>query len=104
MRPFCPHPSRGDSVSFLAVIAEPPGAPRGRGVGAPRSEPGDGARGGGRDPPFPIPVGPCRLLAPCRAEPEALAEQCPQPRYHTVCEIFGTRVIWKNAVILGFTA
>ncbi|XP_015148158.2 putative solute carrier family 22 member 31 isoform X1 [Gallus gallus] len=38
------------------------------------------------------------------AEPEALAEQCPQPRYHTVCEIFGTRVIWKNAVILGFTA
>jgi len=48
MRPFCPHPSRGDSVSFLAVIAEPPGAPRGRGVGAPRSEPGGGARGGGR--------------------------------------------------------
>uniref|UniRef100_A0A8C2TVN8 Solute carrier family 22 member 31 n=1 Tax=Coturnix japonica TaxID=93934 RepID=A0A8C2TVN8_COTJA len=38
------------------------------------------------------------------AELEALAEQCPHPRYHNVCEIFGTRVIWKNAVILGFTA
>ncbi|OXB78394.1 UNVERIFIED_CONTAM: hypothetical protein H355_009165, partial [Colinus virginianus] len=38
------------------------------------------------------------------AELEALEEQCPQPHYHTVCEIFSTRVIWKNAVILGFTA
>uniref|UniRef100_A0A493TN96 Solute carrier family 22 member 31 n=1 Tax=Anas platyrhynchos platyrhynchos TaxID=8840 RepID=A0A493TN96_ANAPP len=38
------------------------------------------------------------------AELETLAEGSPQPRYHAVCEIFSTRVIWKNSVILGFTA
>ncbi|XP_040471762.1 putative solute carrier family 22 member 31 [Falco naumanni] len=38
------------------------------------------------------------------AELESLSEGSPQPRYHAVCEIFGTRVIWKNSVILGFTA
>ncbi|XP_064375895.1 putative solute carrier family 22 member 31 isoform X2 [Dromaius novaehollandiae] len=38
------------------------------------------------------------------AELEALSEGSPQPRYHAVCEIFGTRVIWKNGGILGFTA
>ncbi|NXX80491.1 S22AH protein, partial [Urocolius indicus] len=38
------------------------------------------------------------------AELEALAEASPQPQYHTVCEIFSTRVIWRNGVILGFTA
>ncbi|XP_062442852.1 putative solute carrier family 22 member 31 [Rhea pennata] len=38
------------------------------------------------------------------AELESLAEGSPEPRYHAVCEIFGTRVIWKNGVILGFTA
>ncbi|NXK98304.1 S22AH protein, partial [Formicarius rufipectus] len=37
-------------------------------------------------------------------ELEALSEGSPQPRYHTVCEIFSTRVIWKNGVILGFAA
>ncbi|NWH70360.1 S22AH protein, partial [Piaya cayana] len=42
-----------------------------------------------------------RLLA---AELETLSEGSPQPRYHTVCEIFSTRVIWKNGVILGFAA
>ncbi|XP_029814221.1 LOW QUALITY PROTEIN: putative solute carrier family 22 member 31 [Manacus vitellinus] len=29
-------------------------------------------------------------------ELEALSEGSPQPRYHAVCEIFSTRVIWKN--------
>uniref|UniRef100_A0A8B9FAF9 Solute carrier family 22 member 31 n=1 Tax=Amazona collaria TaxID=241587 RepID=A0A8B9FAF9_9PSIT len=38
------------------------------------------------------------------AEPQALTEGSPQPRYHAVCEIFGTRVIWRNSAILGFTA
>ncbi|XP_067158454.1 putative solute carrier family 22 member 31 isoform X1 [Apteryx mantelli] len=38
------------------------------------------------------------------AELESLSEGSPQPRYHAVCEIFSTRVIWKNSVILGFTA
>ncbi|XP_064884816.1 putative solute carrier family 22 member 31 isoform X2 [Columba livia] len=38
------------------------------------------------------------------AQLESLSEGSPQPRYHAVCEIFGTRVIWKNSVILGFTA
>ncbi|NXD97651.1 S22AH protein, partial [Chaetorhynchus papuensis] len=38
------------------------------------------------------------------AELEALSEGPPQPRYHSVCEICGTRVIWKNGAILGFAA
>ncbi|XP_072728390.1 putative solute carrier family 22 member 31 isoform X2 [Ciconia boyciana] len=38
------------------------------------------------------------------AELESLSEGSPQPRYHAVCEIFSTRVIWKNGVILGFAA
>ncbi|NWI46368.1 S22AH protein, partial [Picathartes gymnocephalus] len=38
------------------------------------------------------------------AELEALSEEPPQPRYHSVCEICSTRVIWKNGVILGFAA
>ncbi|KAM6253164.1 putative solute carrier family 22 member 31 [Porphyrio hochstetteri] len=37
-------------------------------------------------------------------ELESLSEGSPQPQYHTVCEIFSTRVIWKNGVILGFAA
>ncbi|NXG10488.1 S22AH protein, partial [Sakesphorus luctuosus] len=37
-------------------------------------------------------------------ELEALSEGSPQPQYHAVCEIFSTRVIWKNSVILGFAA
>lgn len=41
---------------------------------------------------------------PVAAELESLSEGSPQPRYHAVCEIFGTRVIWKNSVILGFAA
>ncbi|XP_031978090.1 putative solute carrier family 22 member 31 isoform X2 [Corvus moneduloides] len=36
------------------------------------------------------------------AELEAVSEG--QPRYHSVCEICGTRVIWKNGAILGFAA
>ncbi|NXV66252.1 S22AH protein, partial [Molothrus ater] len=38
------------------------------------------------------------------AELEALSEGPPRPRFHSVCEICGTRVIWKNGVILGFAA
>ncbi|NXY04341.1 S22AH protein, partial [Pteruthius melanotis] len=38
------------------------------------------------------------------AELGALSEGPPQPRYHSVCEICSTRVIWKNGVILGFAA
>ncbi|NXP78791.1 S22AH protein, partial [Ramphastos sulfuratus] len=38
------------------------------------------------------------------AELETLSEGSPQPQYHAVCEIFSTRVIWKNGVILGFAA
>ncbi|NXD87263.1 S22AH protein, partial [Halcyon senegalensis] len=38
------------------------------------------------------------------AELEAQSEGSPQPQFHAVCEIFGTRVIWKNGVILGFAA
>ncbi|XP_048371276.1 putative solute carrier family 22 member 31 [Sphaerodactylus townsendi] len=37
-------------------------------------------------------------------EPEGLSEELPQPQFHSSCEIFCTRVIWKNCVILGFTA
>ncbi|NXQ12146.1 S22AH protein, partial [Peucedramus taeniatus] len=38
------------------------------------------------------------------AELEALSEGPPRPRYHSVCEICSSRVIWKNGVILGFAA
>ncbi|NXD29979.1 S22AH protein, partial [Spelaeornis formosus] len=38
------------------------------------------------------------------AELEALSEGPQRPRYHSVCEICSTRVIWKNGVILGFAA
>uniref|UniRef100_A0A8C5SZZ4 Solute carrier family 22 member 31 n=1 Tax=Malurus cyaneus samueli TaxID=2593467 RepID=A0A8C5SZZ4_9PASS len=38
------------------------------------------------------------------AELETLSEGPPQPRFHSVCDICGTRVIWKNGVILGFAA
>ncbi|XP_014729908.1 PREDICTED: putative solute carrier family 22 member 31 [Sturnus vulgaris] len=37
-------------------------------------------------------------------ELEALSDEPPRPRYHSVCEICSTRVIWKNGVILGFAA
>ncbi|XP_067392806.1 putative solute carrier family 22 member 31 [Emydura macquarii macquarii] len=38
------------------------------------------------------------------AELECLSEGAPLPRYHTLCEVFSTRVIWKNSLILSFTA
>ncbi|NWI05916.1 S22AH protein, partial [Tichodroma muraria] len=38
------------------------------------------------------------------AELEAVSEGPPRPRYHSVCEICSSRVIWKNGVILGFAA
>ncbi|KAL8195094.1 UNVERIFIED_CONTAM: hypothetical protein K2H54_046577, partial [Gekko kuhli] len=37
-------------------------------------------------------------------EPTSLSEELPQPRFHHLWEIFCTRVIWKNSLILGFTA
>uniref|UniRef100_A0A7M4FVL1 Solute carrier family 22 member 31 n=1 Tax=Crocodylus porosus TaxID=8502 RepID=A0A7M4FVL1_CROPO len=37
-------------------------------------------------------------------ELDSLSEGPPLPRYHSVCEIVDTRVIWKNSLILGFTA
>uniref|UniRef100_A0A674J6C1 Major facilitator superfamily (MFS) profile domain-containing protein n=1 Tax=Terrapene triunguis TaxID=2587831 RepID=A0A674J6C1_9SAUR len=33
-----------------------------------------------------------------------LSDGVPLPRYHTLCDVFCTRVIWKNSLILGFTA
>uniref|UniRef100_A0A8D0GMR2 Solute carrier family 22 member 31 n=1 Tax=Sphenodon punctatus TaxID=8508 RepID=A0A8D0GMR2_SPHPU len=38
------------------------------------------------------------------AELDSLSTGVPQPRYHLICEVFSTRVIWKNSLILGFTA
>uniref|UniRef100_A0A8C0GCN3 Solute carrier family 22 member 31 n=2 Tax=Chelonoidis abingdonii TaxID=106734 RepID=A0A8C0GCN3_CHEAB len=35
---------------------------------------------------------------------ELESEGAPLPHYHTLCEVFSTRVIWKNSLILGFTA
>ncbi|TFK03829.1 putative phospholipid-transporting ATPase IIB [Platysternon megacephalum] len=35
---------------------------------------------------------------------ELESDEAPLPRYHTLCEVFSTRVIWKNSLILGFTA
>lgn len=52
-----------------------------------------GRDGAGSNPAPPVP-----------AELETLSEGSPQPRFHAVCELFGTRVIWKNGVILGFAA
>ncbi|XP_064016205.1 putative solute carrier family 22 member 31 isoform X1 [Pogoniulus pusillus] len=46
----------------------------------------------------------CHQESLLMAELETLSEGSPQPRYHAVCEIFSTRVIWKNGVILGFAA
>ncbi|CAH2324363.1 solute carrier family 22 member 31 [Pelobates cultripes] len=37
------------------------------------------------------------------AEIDASCEGYPRPRYYSICSIFGTRLIWKNALILGFT-
>ncbi|KAM9509313.1 putative solute carrier family 22 member 31 [Guaruba guarouba] len=47
--------------------------------------------------------GSCHQQSLC-AELQALTDGSAQPRYHSVCEILGTRVIWKNSVILGFAA
>ncbi|XP_030060464.1 putative solute carrier family 22 member 31 [Microcaecilia unicolor] len=37
-------------------------------------------------------------------EMDSIAEGPVQARYHSVCDLFRTRVIWKNSLILGFTA
>ncbi|XP_061449781.1 putative solute carrier family 22 member 31 isoform X2 [Rhineura floridana] len=37
-------------------------------------------------------------------ELDTLSEGAPVPQYHSICKIFHTRVIWKNSLILGFTA
>ncbi|NXD38983.1 S22AH protein, partial [Copsychus sechellarum] len=65
----------------------------------PRSAPSQ-SRGCGGAVPEPAPS----WAPPLPAELEALSEEPPRPRYHSVCEICGTRVIWKNGVILGFAA
>ncbi|XP_077787711.1 putative solute carrier family 22 member 31 [Podarcis muralis] len=38
------------------------------------------------------------------AELDNLSGGAPLPQYHSICKIFRTRVIWKNSLILGFTA
>ncbi|XP_042294653.1 putative solute carrier family 22 member 31 [Sceloporus undulatus] len=38
------------------------------------------------------------------AELDNLSEGVPRPKYYSVCQIFCTRVVWKNSLILGFTA
>ncbi|XP_053550084.1 putative solute carrier family 22 member 31 [Bombina bombina] len=37
------------------------------------------------------------------AEVDAVREGFSRPRYYSICNIFGTRLIWRNALILGFT-
>ncbi|KAE8608437.1 hypothetical protein XENTR_v10011501 [Xenopus tropicalis] len=37
-------------------------------------------------------------------EIDSLCEGFPRPQYYSICSIFGTRLIWRNALILGFTA
>ncbi|KAM4614168.1 putative solute carrier family 22 member 31 [Discoglossus pictus] len=37
-------------------------------------------------------------------EIDSVWEGFPRPRYYNICNIFGTRLIWRNALILGFTA
>ncbi|XP_040266776.1 putative solute carrier family 22 member 31 [Bufo bufo] len=36
-------------------------------------------------------------------ELDSLWEGFPRPQYYSVCSLFGTRLIWRNALILGFT-
>ncbi|XP_053255991.1 putative solute carrier family 22 member 31 [Podarcis raffonei] len=38
------------------------------------------------------------------AELDNLSGGAPLPQYYSICKIFRTRVIWKNSLILGFTA
>ncbi|XP_068812404.1 putative solute carrier family 22 member 31 [Struthio camelus] len=83
--------SADDSCKQPSLLAGGPGP-------EPRGEPAPAAR---REP--------CRRPAPLSglplpAELEPLSEGPPPPRYHAVCDIFNTRVIWKNSVILGFAA
>ncbi|XP_029139063.1 putative solute carrier family 22 member 31 [Protobothrops mucrosquamatus] len=37
-------------------------------------------------------------------ETDSRAGGVPRAEYHSVCRIFSTRVVWKNSLILGFTA
>ncbi|XP_073439673.1 putative solute carrier family 22 member 31 [Dendrobates tinctorius] len=37
------------------------------------------------------------------SEIDSLWEGFPRPRYYSFCSLFGTRLIWRNALILGFT-
>uniref|UniRef100_A0A8C5N0J8 Solute carrier family 22 member 31 n=1 Tax=Leptobrachium leishanense TaxID=445787 RepID=A0A8C5N0J8_9ANUR len=36
-------------------------------------------------------------------EIDCSCESVPRPRYYSICSIFRTRLIWRNALILGFT-
>lgn len=38
------------------------------------------------------------------ADPEDLPEEAPGPQFHGLCHLLATRVVWKNCLILGFTA
>ncbi|KAM8946256.1 putative solute carrier family 22 member 31 isoform 2-T2 [Pelodytes ibericus] len=40
---------------------------------------------------------------PMFTEIDSMFDGFPRPRYHSICSIFGTRLIWRNALILGFT-
>ncbi|XP_026575539.1 putative solute carrier family 22 member 31 [Pseudonaja textilis] len=41
---------------------------------------------------------------PLLAEMDSRAGGAPRAEYHSICRIFSTRVVWKNSLILGFTA
>ncbi|KAM4720625.1 putative solute carrier family 22 member 31 [Rhinophrynus dorsalis] len=38
------------------------------------------------------------------SEIDSMWQGFPRPRYYSICSIFGTRLIWRNALILGFTS
>lgn len=43
-------------------------------------------------------------VLPLCPETDSRAGGVPRAEYHSVCRIFSTRVVWKNSLILGFTA
>ncbi|KAM6430608.1 putative solute carrier family 22 member 31 [Liasis olivaceus] len=59
----------------------------------------DLARGNGVSPENGSPTG-----DPLLAELDSWPGGTPRAEYHSVCRLFSTRVVWKNSLILGFTA
>ncbi|XP_007435723.2 putative solute carrier family 22 member 31, partial [Python bivittatus] len=59
----------------------------------------DLARGNGVSPENSSPTG-----EPLLAELDSWPGGSPRAEYHSVCRLFSTRVVWKNSLILGFTA